>query len=257
MRQILVSLTLVGVLLSIGCQSAPIQSEATSQDAAATKPALQNQAAAEDSEAATMKRKRQRRAVKSAKASGLDERSDTGSKSASTAPEKYTVPAETEIPVRLIDAVSTETNEVGDTFLASLVEPLTVNGVVLFAKDTSVQGKIVSLEEPGRVKGVASISLQLTEIQPGTGRPIPLQTALFSETAKSEKKKDAAIIGGGAGIGTAIGALTGGKKGAAIGAIVGGGSGSGYVLATKGKQLKYPSETLITFRLAEPLTVTR
>jgi glucokinase len=84
-----------------------------------------------------------------------------------------------------------------------------------------------------------------------------LETQPFSETAKAEKKKDAAIIGAGTGIGAAIGAIAGGGKGAAIGAIAGGGSSSGYVLATKGKQLKYPSETLMTFKLAEPLTVTR
>ena len=159
--------------------------------------------------------------------------------------------------MRLIDSVSTETNKAGDTFLASLAEPLMVNGVTLFAKDTSVSGKVLNVEEPGRVKGVASISLQLTEIQPRKGSPLPLETQPFSETAKAEKKKDAAIIGAGTGIGAAIGAIAGGGKGAAIGAIAGGGGSSGYVLATKGKQLKYPSETLMTFKLAEPLTVTR
>jgi hypothetical protein len=246
MRTILLSVTLSGVLLSIGCQSAPIESDANSQDVAATTPDLQTQAASQassnTSKAGTLKKKKG--AVKSAKL-------------ASPAPEKYTLPAETEIPVRLIDAVSTETNKAGDTFLASLAQPLTVNGVTLFPKDTSVQGKIMSLEEPGRVSGVASISLQLTEIQPKNGNLIPLQTQPFSETAKSQKKKDAAIIGAGAGIGTAIGAIAGGKKGAVIGAMAGGGGGTGYVLATKGKQLKYPSETLMTFKLAEPLTVTR
>jgi hypothetical protein len=170
---------------------------------------------------------------------------------------KYTFPAETEISVRLVDSISTETNKAGDTFLASLAEPLVMNGVALFAKDTSVSGKIISVEEPGRVSGVASISLQLTEIQPRHGSPVALETRPFSESAKPQKKKDAAIIGGGTAIGTALGAITGGKKGAAIGAIAGGGGSTGYVLATKGQQLKYPSETLMTFKLAEPLTVTR
>jgi hypothetical protein len=245
MRTTLLSVTLGGVLLSIGCQSAPVQSDANSQDVAATTPALQTQAAPEASSntsKATVRRKKG--AAKSAKL-------------ASPAPETYTLAAETEIPVRLIDAVSTETNKAGDMFLASLAQPLTLNGVTLFPKDTSVQGKIVSLEEPGRVSGVASISLQLTEIQPTNGSPVPLQTQPFSETAKSQKKKDAAIIGAGAGIGTAIGAIAGGKKGAVLGAIAGGGGGTGYVLATKGQQLKYSSETLMTFKLAEPLTVTR
>jgi hypothetical protein len=259
MRTTLLSITLVGALLSIGCQSAAVQSETNSQDVATTTPAGQNQAepaaSSDVSKAAPVKR--QKRVVKSAADSASHEPSVKASKPGSPAPETYTIPAETEIPVRFIDAVSTETNKAGDTFLASLAEPLTMNGVVLFAKDTSVQGKIVSLEEPGRVSGVASISLQLTEIQPKNGSSIPLQTEPFSETVKSQKKKDAAVIGAGAGIGTAIGAIAGGKKGAVLGAIAGGGGGTGYVLATKGKQLKYPSETLMTFKLAEPLTVTR
>jgi hypothetical protein len=66
---------------------------------------------------------------------------------------------------------------------------LVVDGVTLFAKDTSVSGKVLNVEEPGRVKGVASISLQLTEIQPRKGSPLPLETQPFSETAKAEKRR--------------------------------------------------------------------
>jgi hypothetical protein len=259
MRTILLSLTLGGVLLSVGCQSTPIQSETNAKDVTTTTPALQSQAEATASSnvstAASVKK--QKRAVKAEKAPTSNESSVRASKPAPPAPETYVVPAATEIPVRLIDAVSTETNKAGDTFLASLAEPMIIDGVVLFAKDTSVQGQIVNLEQPGRVHGVASISLQLTEIQAKNGSPVPLRTEPLSETAKSQKKKDAAIIGAGAGIGTAIGAIAGGKKGALLGGIAGGGGGTGYVLATKGQQLKYPSETLMTFKLAEPLTVTR
>jgi hypothetical protein len=68
--------------------------------------------------------------------------------------------------------------------------------------------------------------------------------------AEATKKRDAAIIGGGAGIGAAIGAITGGGKGAAIGAAVGGGAGTGTVLATKGKEIRYGAETVLTFTLA-------
>jgi hypothetical protein len=69
------------------------------------------------------------------------------------------------------------------------------------------------------------------------------------------KKRDAAIIGGGAGLGAAIGAIAGGKKGAGIGAAVGGGAGTGTVLATKGKELNYPPETRLSFTLASPLEI--
>jgi hypothetical protein len=254
MKSLLKALALCGLLAGIGCQNLPSTKPETVE--AVQKSDAETQAMPGAVKTAATKPIRRQRSSAAATSGSVPETLEEV-RPASPVRTKYTLPAETEIPVRFIDSISTETNKVGDTFLASLAEPLTVNGVTLFARDTSVSGKILNLEEPGRVSGVASISLELTEIQPKNGSRVPLATQPFSETAKAEKKKDAAIIGGGAAIGTAIGAITGGKKGAAIGAIAGGGGSTGYVLATKGKQLKYPSETLMTFKLAEPLTVTR
>ena len=67
--------------------------------------------------------------------------------------------------------------------------------------------------------------------------------------------RDAAIIGGGAGVGAAIGAIAGGGKGAAIGAAVGGGAGTGTVLATKGKEIHYSPETRIPFTLTTSIEI--
>jgi hypothetical protein len=262
MKRLLNTLRACGLLMmSVGCQNTPpVTSELETVDTVQKSetqaaPASEvRQEAASHSRAAAPASKHRRMASTTPATIVAEPKASRPLTPVST---KYTLPAETQISVRLIDSVSTETNKAGDTFLASLAEPLTVDGVTLFAKDTSVSGKILTVQEPGRVSGVASISLQLTEIQPRKGSPLPLETQPFSETAKAEKKKDAAIIGAGTGIGTAIGAIAGGGKGAVIGAIAGGGSSSGYVLATKGKQLKYPSETLMTFKLAEPLTVTR
>lgn len=247
MRRLLKALTLCGLLVGLGCQNTPPVTTEPEKVEAMSEPASKTSVAEPVRKQRTMAR-----STPSTVAAEPRE-----SRHLSPVSTRYTLPAETEISVRLIDSISTETNKAGDTFLASLAQPVTMNGVTLFAKDTSVSGKILNLEEPGRVSGVASISLQLTDIQPKNGSSVPLATQPFSETAKTEKKKDAAIIGGGTAIGTAIGAIAGGKKGAAIGAIAGGGGSTGYVLATKGKQLKYPSETLMTFKLAEPLTLTR
>jgi len=264
MKTLLKTLRVCGLLMSIGCHSTPPVTESENAQAEQKPEAQSASASVGEPEArqesastrrATAPVNKQPRIASSRPASAVAE--PKVSRPLTPASTKYTLPAETRISVRLIDSVSTETNKAGDTFLASLAEPLSVNGVTLFAKDTSVSGKILSLEEPGRVKGVASISLQLTEIQPRKGSPVPLETEPLSETAKAEKKKDAAIIGAGTGIGAAIGAIAGGGKGAAIGAMAGGGGSTGYVLVTKGKQIKYPSETLMTFKLAEPLTVTR
>jgi len=162
---------------------------------------------------------------------------------------KITIPSGTVLRVSLIDALNSDTNSVGDRFLASLAEPVVVEGSTLLPKGTKVRGRVLDVEDSGRVKGDASIRLALTDIVQGN-RMIAITTNTFTATAESSTTRDAGIIAGGAGVGAAIGAIAGGKKGAAIGAVSGGGAGTGVVLATKGKEIRYPPETRLTFTLA-------
>ena len=62
-------------------------------------------------------------------------------------------------------------------------------------------------------------------------------------------------VGGGAILGGIIGAIAGGGKGAAIGAGVGAAAGAGQEMATRGREVRVPSETLLTFQLSQPLIV--
>ncbi len=167
---------------------------------------------------------------------------------------KVTIPVGTRIRVTLIDGVSTTNSSVGDQFLASLSEPVIVDGKMVLEKGTKVRGRVVDVEQSGRVKGRASIQLTLTEIMPN-GKAVSISTKPYIAVAEATKKRDAGIIAGGAGLGTVIGAIAGGKKGAAVGAAVGGGAGTGTVLATKGKELHYPPETRLSFSLASPVEI--
>jgi len=125
-----------------------------------------------------------------------------------------------------------------------------IDGTTVLQKGTKVRGRVVGVEDSGRVKGLASIQLELTDIMQGD-RMIAITTDTFGATADSSKTRDGEIIAGGAGIGAAVGAIAGGKKGAAIGAVTGGGAGTGVVLATKGKEIHYGPETRISFTLAK------
>jgi hypothetical protein len=159
------------------------------------------------------------------------------------------IPSGTVLKVALIDGLGTDTNSTGDRFLASLAEPVLIDGRTLLPKGTKVRGRVIDAEDSGRVKGLASIRLALTEIMPGD-RTVAITTDTFAATAENSKKRDAEIIAGGAGVGAVIGAIVGGKKGAGIGAATGGGGGTGVVLATKGKEIRYPPETRLNFTLA-------
>ena len=61
------------------------------------------------------------------------------------------------------------------------------------------------------------------------------------------------FVGGGALVGAIIGAIAGGGKGAAIGAAAGAGAGAGTQLLTRGSTVRVPAESLLTFRLQQPL----
>jgi outer membrane lipoprotein SlyB len=73
------------------------------------------------------------------------------------------------------------------------------------------------------------------------------------ETGIGANRRTAEYVGGGAALGTLLGAIAGGGKGAAIGAIAGAAAGGGVQVLTKGKEIRVPAETVLNFRLEEPL----
>ena len=162
---------------------------------------------------------------------------------------KLVIPSGTKLSVALIDLLDTDKNSAGDHFLASLAESVVIDGTTVLEKGTKVRGYVIEVQDSGRVKGLASIRLALTDIMQGT-RMVAITTETFAATADSSQTRDAEIIAGGAGVGAVIGAIAGGKKGAAVGAIAGGGAGTGVVLGTKGKEIHYGPETRLNFTLA-------
>jgi hypothetical protein len=169
-------------------------------------------------------------------------------------PAPITLPEGTPIKVALQDGIGTDTSSPGAEFTATLVEPIVLDRKTALKKGATVRGRIVDLKKPGRVKGRASLSLVLTSVA-HNGENIALQTRTHTSVAKSTKGRDAAIIGGAAGVGAAIGAIAGGGKGAATGAAVGGAGGTGAVLATPGANLHYPPETVLRFVLSKSVTI--
>ena len=117
-------------------------------------------------------------------------------------------------------------------------------------------GSVTSVDPGGRMKGKATMSIQLNQISSSDGQKISVRTDPFVRTATADTKGDAAKIGGAAAVGAIIGAIAGGGKGAAIGAGVGGAAGTGGVLATRGSAAKLPIETKLTFRTSAPVSVT-
>jgi hypothetical protein len=171
-------------------------------------------------------------------------------------PATFTLPAGSSVSVRTITGLSTKTVKTGDPFEATLAKPLVVKGVVIAPKGAPVAGVVTESDSGGRVKGRASLGVDINAVETADGQRVAIHTTALQTEAKGTKKKDAAKIGIGAGIGAAIGAIAGGGTGAAIGAAAGGGGGTLLVLGTKGAPATIPSETLLNFTLSSPLKVT-
>jgi hypothetical protein len=165
---------------------------------------------------------------------------------------KITVPSGTPLHIVLQQGVGTDASNPGSQFTAVLADPVVIDGKTILDKGAAIEGRVVDVKKAGRVKGRATLSLQLTSVEHG-GKPVSIETKTFVGVAKDNKKRDAAIIGGGAGVGAVIGAIAGGGKGAATGAAVGGAGGTGAVLATRGDDLHYPPESRLNFVLAKPV----
>jgi len=166
-----------------------------------------------------------------------------------------TLPDGTEIVIRTSSRISTKTNQPGQSFVATLEQPLVEDDWVIARKGAEIEGIVTECDPGGRVQGVARLAVQLRKLSLADGRTLDIQTSVIRKQARTTKKKDAQKIGIGAGIGAAVGAIAGGGKGAAIGAAVGGGAGSGVVLASHGEPATIASETKLTFKLTDPVRI--
>jgi hypothetical protein len=171
-------------------------------------------------------------------------------------PNKVTLPVGTMLQVRLVEALSTDRNASGDTFTATLDQPISAEGFVIAERGAKLEGKIVDLKESGKTKGLAQMGIALTRLRTSDGQTIPISTDTFTKVAPSTVKRDVGRGAAATGIGAAIGAIAGGGKGAGIGAAIGAAAGVGGALATRGDPAKLATETRLTFRLSDPVTIT-
>ena len=175
--------------------------------------------------------------------------------SAGTAPLAPTIvelPEGTNLVVRMIDSVDSKVNRIGQTFAASLDEPVVLNGQTVIRRGADVLVKLTDARESGKLAGRSELTLDLAAIKV-KGRLVDVNTETVSRESSSRGKRTAKIVGGTAALGAIIGAIAGGGKGAAIGAGAGAATGVGAEILTHGQRVKIPSETRLTFMLETPV----
>jgi hypothetical protein len=166
-----------------------------------------------------------------------------------------TLPAGTVIPIRMSDTLDSASTQPNTPFHASLGGDLIVDGMVVARSGANVVGRVVTAKDATHFSGSSELSIELTKIDTVQG-PLDVVTDAYTKQGNGRGKNTAAKTGGGAALGAIIGALAGGGKGAAIGAVTGGGVGAGVNGVTRGQQVQIPTETLVSFHLQSPISVT-
>jgi hypothetical protein len=169
-------------------------------------------------------------------------------------PKPLVVPAGTVLTVRTGQPLSSKSSQTGQAFLATLAQPVSVNGRSALTTGSTVSGTVVTAKAKGKVKGEGQLDLSLTSISVG-GHTYQIQTGVLSSTVKGKGKRTAGTTGGGAAGGALIGGIAGGGAGAAIGAGVGAAAGFIGGTLTGNKQIEVPAESALSFTLTHPLTL--
>jgi hypothetical protein len=159
------------------------------------------------------------------------------------------------VTVRVSQGLSSDHNQQGDAFYATLAEPIIVDGVVLAQRGETVSGRVTEAQKAGRVEGTSKLGVELTGISLVDGQQLPVQSQMIDRKGPTSVGRDAGAIAGTTALGAAIGAGADWGRGAAIGAGAGAAAGILGVLLTRGRPTIIYPESVLTFRIQQPVEV--
>lgn len=169
-----------------------------------------------------------------------------------TQPAPVVVPDGTVLRIRINQRISVKTSQAGDPFDGTIVSPVAVNGTEVIPVGSIAHGHVVAAHKRGHFKGRSVLELTLTGLDVN-GRHYQLDTGTLVRTKKGKGKRTAAFIGGGTGVGMLIGGVATGGVGLLIGGLSGAGAGTLGAAFTGNKDIDIPAETVMTFRLDQPI----
>jgi hypothetical protein len=175
------------------------------------------------------------------------------------APATLTVPAGAVIAVRTNQWLSSDQNHTGDTFSGVLDQPIVAGGWVVARRGQTVMGRVSVAQKANQGNGVSKLGVEITELTLVDGRQSPVSTQMQQVAPSPAPQRDAgrsvATVGTTTVLGTIVGGVVGGGEGAAIGAAVGATAGVAAVMYTRGRPTTMAPETLLSFRVESPLSV--
>ena len=170
-------------------------------------------------------------------------------------PAHLTVKPGTFVTIRMGQGLSSDHNQQGDTFIATLAEPLVVDGIVVAQRGQTVYGRVTEAQKAGRVEGTSRLGVELTGLTAVDGQQLSIQSQMISRNGQTSTGRDAGAIAGTTALGAAIGAGADWGRGAAIGAGAGALAGIIGVLSTRGHATVLYPESVLTFRIQAPVEI--
>lgn len=170
-------------------------------------------------------------------------------------PPRLTIRPGTFVTVRVNQGLSSDRNQQGDAFTATLEQPLVVDGIVVAQRGQTVSGRVTDAVKAGRVEGTSRLGLELTDLTFVDGQQLPVRSQMINRNGSTSTGRDAAAIGTTTALGAIIGAGADYGRGAAIGAGAGAAAGIIGVLLTRGRPSVIYPESVLTFRIEAPVTV--
>ncbi len=162
-----------------------------------------------------------------------------------------TLPAGTQIAVRTNEQINSRSAGNGRTYTASIAQDiLDSNGNVIVPQGSDAQLVVRNMGNNSVGLDLQSISVNGTMYQVNSE---DIREEGNGRDGIGKNRRTGEFVGGGALLGTLLGAIAGGGKGALIGAAAGGAAGAGAEVLTKGESVRVPAETVLTFRLDTPL----
>jgi hypothetical protein len=170
-------------------------------------------------------------------------------------PPQLTIKQGTWTTVRLNQGLSSDHNQQGDTFTATLEQPLVVDGFVVAPRGSQVMGRVTEAKKAGRVEGTSRLAVELTGLTLVDGQQVSLQSQMINHNGPTSVGNDVGAVGATTALGAIIGAGAGGGTGAGIGAGAGAAAGIIGVLLTRGHPSVLYPETVLTFQVTAPVSI--
>jgi hypothetical protein len=164
--------------------------------------------------------------------------------------------------VQIESEISSVNSAINDTFTTILIDPIIVNGIVILPSKTMIQGRITKVEKSARggTSGILEVAFDKIKFLDGSSRELKGELIDVSGKAKLLRGKSStlgnvALVGGGIGIGTAIGVAAGGSNKSIIGGLLGAGIGISSVFLKKGDEATLKAKSKLAIKITEKLVL--